>query len=640
MPNVDPHALKRAIACTRDYLLQQQHPDGYWATELESDVSVTAGYIPFMRYLGVEVGDRKRAVSQALRDAQLPEGGWSSYWGGEGNLDVSIQAYLSLKLLGHSASEPLMQRARAFILAQGGIERANTFTKIMLALFGQYDWVHLPSLPPGLLLLPNWFPITIYDFASWARATIVALTVVITYRPVHPLSEAEALHELTLESTGASRGPRHPLWSWEMWFLIVDWLLKVWERVPCKPVRARALQEAERWIVAHQDRDGGWGGILLPWVYSLVALRCLGYANDHPVVARGLQGMEDFIIVDDGAMRLQPAVSPVWDTAYATIALREAGLPPDHPALVKAANWLLGKQVLSDGDWQVKRPRVKPGGWAFEFENDRYPDIDDSVLVPTALLAVQAPDPDRKREAIARAVDWVLNMQSRQGGWAAFDVDNDMEMLAHIPFADFLTPLDPASVDVTAHVVELLGRLGYNPAHPALQRAVRYMRSEQQENGAWFGRWGVNYIYGTSAALMALREVGEDPQEDTMRKAVGWLKQHQNQDGGWGESCRSYEDQGLQGVGPSTASQTAWALLALLAAGEVRDPAVCRGITYLLGTQQSDGRWDEAFFTGTGFPRAFYLKYHMYPIYFPLIALARYHKLTQEGRYDHGQLGE
>jgi squalene-hopene/tetraprenyl-beta-curcumene cyclase len=628
---VDPHALKRAIARTRDYLLEQQHPDGYWVAELESDVSVTAGYIPFMHYLGVDVGDRERKVLQTLRDAQLPEGGWGSYWGGPGNLDVSIQAYLSLKLLGRSASEPMMERARAFILAQGGIERANTFTKIMLALFGQYDWARLPSLPPELLLLPNWFPITIYDFASWARATIVALSVVIAHRPVHSLSEAQALHELTLEPGGASGSSRDPLWSWETGFRVTDRVLKAWERVPCKPGRARALREAERWILAHQDRDGSWGGIMLPWVYSLVALRCLGYANDHPAMARGLEGMEGFIVEEDDTMRLQPAVSPVWDTAYATIALREAGLPPDHPALVQAAGWLLEKQVLCGGDWQVKRPHAEPGGWAFEFENDRYPDIDDSVLVPMALLTVQTPDPDRKREAVARAVDWVLDMQSRQGGWAAFDVDNDMEMLAHIPFADFMTPLDPVSVDVTAHVVELLGRLEYDAAHSALQHAVTYLRREQQENGTWFGRWGVNYIYGTAAVLMALREIGEDPEGDAVRRAVRWLKQHQDQDGGWGESCRSYEDPSLQGVGPSTASQTAWALLGLLAAGEARDSAVHSGIAYLLGTQQSDGHWDEPFFTGAGFPGAFYLKYHMYPIYFPLIALARYQKMTQEG---------
>lgn len=628
MPDVHPHLLRRAVALTRDHLLQQQHPDGYWVGELESDLSVTAGYIPFMRYLGVDVGDRKQKVSRVLRRAQLPDGSWSSYCGGPGNLDVSIQVYLSLKLLGHSASEPLMERARTFILGQGGVERANTFTKIMLALFGQYRWARLPSLPPEVMLLPNWSPVTIYDFASWARATMVALSVVIAHRPTHSLPEEKALHELKGEPVGAPVND-HPLWSWETGLLITDRLLKAWDRLPYKPGRAQALREAERWILAHQDRDGSWGGILLPWVYSLVALRCLGYGNDHPAMVKGLEGMEGFIVEDDDNMRLQPAVSPVWDTAYTTLALREAGLPADHPALCQAASWLLGKQVLCDGDWRVKRPHTEPGGWAFEFENDRYPDIDDSVLVAMALLATETSDPARKREAVARAVDWVLDMQSRQGGWAAFDVDNHMEMLAHIPFADFMTPLDPVSVDVTAHVVELLARLGYDPSRPALERAVTHIRREQQQNGAWFGRWGVNCVYGTFAALMALREVGEVPQEETMRRAAAWLKQHQNEDGGWGESCRSYEDGELQGVGPSTASQTAWALLGLLAAGEVHHPAVGRGIAYLLDTQQGDGRWNEPFFTGTGFPGAFYLKYHLYPIYFPLLALARYQRMIQ-----------
>jgi len=631
MPSIDRYALERAISRTRDHLLEQQSPEGYWVAELESDVSVTAGYVPFMRYLGVNVGSRGRKVSRVLLNAQLPEGGWSSYWGGPGNLDVSIQAYLSLKLLGHHASEPFMERARAFILDQGGIERSNTFTKIMLALFGQYAWDRLPSLPPELMLLPTWSPITIYDCASWARATIVALTVIIAHQPVHPLSETEGLQELLLEPTAEAKPAGPALGSWESGFLALDRLLKVWERIPYKPARRRALREAERWILAHQDSDGSWGGIMLPWVYSLVALKCMGHANDAPAMSRGLQGLETFIVDADDTMRLQPAVSPVWDTAYSTIALREAGLDPDHPALVRAATWLLGKQVTSEGDWQVKVSHAKPGGWAFEFENNRYPDVDDSVLVPMALLAVETPSQDQKRRAIARAVDWVLNMQSRNGGWAAFDVDNDMEMLSHIPFADFMTPLDPVSVDVTAHVVELLARLEVEPTHPALQRAMAYLRGEQEESGAWFGRWGVNYVYGTSAVLMALRQAGEGPREPTILQAVRWLKERQNPDGGWGESCQSYEDESLQGIGPSTASQTAWALLGLLAAGDVDDAAVRRGVAHLLDTQLGDGRWDEPYYTGTGFPGAFYLKYHMYPIYFPLLALARYKRMTEGG---------
>lgn len=632
MTTVDLQALEQAIGKTRDHLLRQQRPEGYWVGELESDVSVTAGYISFMRFLGVAHAKRTRKVIHVLRGAQLASGGWSSYWGGEGNLDVSIQAYLALKLAGQPAHEPFVQQARDFILAQGGIERANTFTKIMLALFGQYDWGRLPMMPPEVMLLPNGFPITIYDFASWARATIVALTVVLAHRPIHSVPKGEGVSELYREAARPPSNAPDGLLTWRRFFLSLDRLLKAREGMAWKPGRKSALRKAEQWIVAHQEADGSWGGIMLPWVYSLVALKCLGYPNDHPVVARGLAGMETFILEDGAAMHLQPALSPVWDTAYTTIALSEAGLPPDHPALVKAAQWLLGQQVLAGGDWQVKRPQVEPGGWAFEFENDAYPDVDDSVLVPMALRAVRVPDEATKSRAIERAVDWVLSMQGRRGGWAAFDVDNDKEMLAHIPFADFMTPLDPVSADVTAHVVELLGRLGYSPTQPNLSRALAYLRGEQGENGAWFGRWGVNYIYGTAAALMGLRAAGEDMQQDYIRRAVCWLEQHQNADGGWGETCRSYEDDRWQGSGPSTASQTAWALLGLLAAGEEDRPAVSGGVEHLLRTQAGDGRWAEAAFTGTGFPRAFYLRYHMYPIYFPLMALAHFRKAIRASR--------
>jgi squalene-hopene/tetraprenyl-beta-curcumene cyclase len=624
LATLDSSSLGQAIGRARQYLLSLQSPEGYWVGELESDVSVTAGYVPFMRFLEIDIPDREQKVVNLLRSTQLPDGGWSSHPGGEGSLDVSVQAYLALKMAGCSTQETFVQRARDFILAKGGVERAHTFTKIMLALFGQFDWARLPMLPPELMLLPNSFPINIYDFASWARATIVALSVIMAYRPIHPLPEQEGVGELHLAAAARRRGRPPGLLTWERFFLAADRLLKIWERSPWKPGRARALSEAIRWIRAHQEADGSWGGIMLPWVYSLAALKCAGYSRDDPTFAKGEAGLEEFILEDDSTMHLQPAVSPVWDTAYSIIALRDSGLEADHPALVKAAHWLLEQQVLTGGDWQVKRPRSQPGGWAFEFENDLYPDVDDSVLVPIALRMVQLPDEARKAEAIGRSVRWVLSMQGRNGGWAAFDVDNHKELLAHIPFADFMTPLDPVSVDVTAHVVELMARLDDDQNRPALKRALRYLRQEQEDDGAWFGRWGVNYIYGTAAVLMALHEVGEESQQGHIRSSVRWLKSCQDDDGGWGESCLSYEDADWRGIGPSSASQTAWAVLGLLAAGEGRDTASARGIQYLIRTQRSDGGWDEEAFTGTGFPRAFYLRYHMYPIYFPLMALSRY----------------
>ncbi len=625
--------VRQAIQRTQDFLLAQQHSEGYWVAELESDASVSAGYIPLMRFMGVEDPRRERKVVHFLRQKQLADGGWDSYPGGEGSLDVSVQVYFALKLAGIPAGEPSMQRAREFILAQGGVEGTHTFTKLMLAPFGQFDWARLPTLPPELMLLPNWFPMTIYDFASWARETIVALLVLMARRPVYPLTEEEGIGELYRGAAVPPTKKAHGLVSWKRFFLGLDRLLKVWERVPWKPGRERALRKAERWIVEHQEADGSWGGIMLPWVYSLFALKSRGYADEHPVIARGLAGLEDFIVEDADTLRLQPAVSPVWDTALTLIALRDSGLPPDHPALVRAARWLMGKQVLTGGDWQVKNPHTEPGGWAFEFENDFYPDVDDSVVVPLALRLVHLPEEAEekaKTQAIERAVRWVLSMQCRDGGWAAFDVDNDKEVLAHIPFADFMTPLDPTSVDVTAHVVELLGKLGYPRDHSALSRALRYVWENQEEDGAWFGRWGVNYVYGTAAVLPALRQVGEEIEQARIRQAVGWLVRHQNEDGGWGESCRSYKEPSQRGIGPSTASQTAWALLALLAVGEEENPAVVRGIEYLLRMQRDDGRWDEETFTGTGFPRAFYLRYHFYPLYFPLMALGRFERVVSD----------
>jgi squalene-hopene/tetraprenyl-beta-curcumene cyclase len=632
-------SLDRAIKKTQNYLLKRQSPKGYWVGELESDVSVTADYIPMMRFMSVEIPERQRKVVNFLRATQLAEGGWSSYPGGASEVNVSVQAYLALKAAGIPAQEPFMQRARDSILAHGGVQRTHTFTKIMLAHLGQYPWQDLPTLPPELMLLPNWFPVNIYEFASWARATIVALTIVMTNRPVCSLPESQSIHELYVaadpeDSIGKSsqasrRSSSSGLFTWERFFLVVDRLLKRWERVPFKPGRARALKKAERWILDRQEADGGWGGIMLPWVYSLFALKSLGYANDYPAVAKALAGLEGFIVEDDTVLRLQPAVSPVWDTALALIALRDSGLPADHPAAEKAARWLLNEQVRAGGDWQVKNPHTEPGAWAFEFENDYYPDVDDSTMVPMALSLVRLPEDAKRIQAIDRGVRWTLSMQSSSGGWAAFDLNNNSEMLAHIPFADFMTPLDPSTADVTAHVVELMGRFKYSQDHPVMRKALNYLWAEQQDDGSWFGRWGVNYIYGTWSVLLALREAGQDMQQEKVRQAVAWLQAHQNADGGWGESCSSYEIPCPGGACPSTASQTAWAILGLLAAGEQESPVVDKGIQFLLDNQRSDGDWDEELFTGTGFPRAFYLKYHLYPIYFPLMALARFQNAIQ-----------
>jgi squalene-hopene/tetraprenyl-beta-curcumene cyclase len=632
-PQPDVEALTGAISRIQGYLLQHQAPDGYWVAELESDVSVSAGYVVVMRFMGITQPDRERRIVRFLKSQQLPDGGWFGYPGGHGNLDVSVQAYFALKLAGVSAHEPFMERAKAFILSQGGARKTHTFTRILIALLGQFKWEGLPSLPPELMLLPNWSPLTIYEFASWARATIVDLMVILTVKPVCPIPESLGIAELYTEPWDEidwSLSPAEKRLSWEGFYLFLDKLFKGYEKLPLHPGRRRALQRAVDWIIEHQEADGSWGGIMLPWIYSLAVLKSLGYPLDHPAVAKGLAGLEDFIVEDESIFRLQPAVSVIWDTALTMIALSDSGLEEDHPALIKASRWLLQKQVLSGGDWQVKNPRTEPGAWSFEFENEKYPDVDDTAAVPLALLRVQLAEEEAKQEAIARAVSWILSMQSRDGGWAAFDRDNDMQILARIPYADFLTPLDPTSVDVTAHAMELLAKSSHSGGQAAYRRALAYLRRKQEADGSWYGRWGVNYVYGTGAVLPILCEAGQEEDKNRIEQAVCWLKAHQNEDGGWGESCASYEDPSLRGIGPSTASQTAWALIGLLSAGEGDSRAVRSGVDHLLSSQLRDGTWEEEPFTGTGFPRAFYLRYHGYRLYFPLMALARYRRWLQQ----------
>ena len=632
-------ALDRAIERAQAYLLRHQHAEGYWWAELESNVTITAEYLLLTYFLGAWDATRSRRMAGYLLQQQRPDGTWAVYYGGPGDLNTTIEAYFALKLAGHSPDEPCMRRAREFILSQGGIARSRVFTRIWLALFGQYDWRALPVMPPEVMLLPSWSPFNIYAFACWARETIVPLLVVMTLKPHCALPQGAGVDELYCDPADRRRATfrfdRRPL-TWRNFFLVTDRVLRLLERFPWKPARRAALRRAEDWIVAHQETDGSWGGIQPPWVYSLIALHCLGHGLEHPVMSRGLRGFEGFGMEEGDAFHIQPCVSPVWDTALAAIALLDSGLRPDHPALQQAARWLLKEQVLTGGDWQVKAQSVEPGGWAFEFENDLYPDTDDTAEVIMALRRIRLPEQAEAEKAIERGVRWLLAMQSRNGGWASFDVDNTRRFVTRIPFADFGATIDPPSEDVTAHVVELLGllrkggdslRTGSNGR--SLRRALAYLQRCQEPDGAWFGRWGVNYVYGAGAVLPALHAAGEDMAQAYVRRAVDWLETHQNPDGGWGETCASYDNPGLRGRGPSTASQTAWALLGLLAArpSAQADPAVRRSIGYLLGSQTEEGDWEEPHFTGTGFPRDFMLKYHFYRVYFPLSALGRYRSL-------------
>lgn len=622
---------REAARRARDALLARQHPDGYWRGELEADASVTAGLIPVMVAVHGRIDPvrRDKAVAFVL-GRQQADGGWPAYHGGPGSLNVSVQAYFGLKLAGVPAGDPAMTRARAFILAQGGVERTNLVTKMWLAVFGQYDYAHLPSVPPELMLLPERGPFGLYDFASWSRETLVALMLVSAVKPTFPVPAAAGVPELYARPAP----PRTPARGvWPALFRAADVILKLWEKLPWQPGRAAAIAAAEAWLVRHQEADGSWGGIMLPWVYAIFALKGLGYPNDHPVLARAVAGLDGFIVEDDASLRLEPAVSPVWDTAWAVLALRESGLPPDHPALQRAGAWLLSQEIRHLGDWHVKNPRLQPGGWAFEFANVFYPDLDDTPVVARALLALQLPDEleERKRGAVERALAWTLGMQSKDGGFAAFDRDNDMRALAHVPFADFVPPLDPTCADVTAHVLELLAAV--DQRGPSRERALAYLTATQEADGAWYGRWGVNYLYGTGLALAALGEASQGPLPSAAERAAAWLVRHQNGDGGWGETCASYEAPGAatRGRGPSTASQTGWALMGLLAVRGPGDPAVQRGVAYLCEQQGCDGEWREDAFTGTGFPGTFYLRYDLYRVSFPLLALARVAARSEAG---------
>jgi squalene-hopene/tetraprenyl-beta-curcumene cyclase len=620
-----PDRTREALDRAREHLLALQHDEGWWKGELETNVTMDAEDLLLREFLGIGDPQTTQEAARWIRSAQRADGSWSNFWGGPGDLSTTIEAYAALRLAGDSPGDEHMLAASAFVREHGGVEKARVFTHIWLALFGAWSWEHVPVLPPELMLFPSWVPLNAYDFACWARQTVVALTVVLTYRPVRPLPFG--LDELRGSEPWSPPAARSLT---DRVLLALDRVLHVYHHHPIGPLRRLALRRAEHWIAARQEADGSWGGIQPPWVYSLMALHLRGYGAEHPAIIRGLEGLEKFTIREDAdgprglrapSRRLEACQSPVWDTALALVALADAGLPGDDPAAVRAADWLLDEEITGRGDWAVRRPELPAGGWAFEFANVNYPDVDDTAEVVLGLLTVDHPEPDRLRAAVERATVWLEGMQSSGGGWAAFDADNCRELIRDLPFCDFGEVIDPPSADVTAHSLEMLAVLERAGTSPA-QRGLEWLLGAQEPDGSWFGRWGVNYVYGTGAAVPALIAAGIDPGSDPIRRAVNWLEAHQNQDGGWGEDCRSYDDPGWVGRGDSTASQTAWALLALHAAGE-RSASVDRGVSWLVQTQRPDGTWDEPQYTGTGFPSDFYINYHLYRLVFPIMALGR-----------------
>ena len=631
-PEIDTARLHGAIERARSRLLAMQGPDGFWVAELETDSTLTSEYLMLRHLLGKVDETKQRKAVAYLRETQLPEGGWNIYDGGPNHLSTTVKAYFALKLSGHSRDEPFMRRAREVILDQGGLLKANVFTKFTLAIFGQIDWRGVPAMPIELFLLPRWSFFNMHEISYWSRTMLTPLMIIFAHKPVVPVPPGADLMELRgdLEAKHDYWFPRDPrLLSWRNLFLATDRLLHWYEWHPVPRFRRLAMERATSWMLARMQGEGGLGAIYPAMANSVIALRCLGYEVEHPIVAKAFKQIESLEVEDDRTLNIQPCLSPVWDTCLAVNALRASGLPADHPALVSACRWLLSKQTWKEGDWKVKAPGAEPGGWYFQFENEFYPDIDDTGVVMTALSKTVLPDDPEKRAALTQALKWAMPMQSRDGGWASYDKDNNKLFLNEIPFADHKALLDPPTADLTGRMLEMLGHLGRTRSDPAVMRAIAFLRRQQEPEGCWYGRWGVNYIYGTWSVLAGLRAIGEPMEQSYVRRAIDWLVGRQNPDGGWGESCHSYDDPRTAGQGPSTASQTAWALLGLLHAGVVQHAAVHQGIDYLLRSHSAAGGWDERGFTGTGFPRVLYLRYHLYSLYFPLWALSLYRTLRR-----------
>jgi len=616
-------ALKKGV----DYLAGLQYPDGYWWGELTADTTLESDFILLQLWLYPPEGSSwnpptRDLVDKAVRSIlarQLPDGGFNIYQKGPSEVSASVKAYFALKLAGLPMDGPQLSRARQKILELGGIQAANSYVKINLSLFGLYPREHCPSIPPEIILLPGKF---IYQMSSWTRAIVVPLSIVHSHNPMRPVPAGFNLQELFLPGGRMKyRGGRHAL-SWRSLFLALDRLLKLAEGHEPKWLRARALREAERWMLERTRYSDGLGAIYPPMMYILMAFDVLGYDRNHPdFVEAHNQFMR--LLTDDGErFFFQPCFSPVWDTAIAMFALAASGVA-EQETLRRGADWLLTKEVRHKGDWAIKRPNVEPGGWYFEFANEFYPDIDDTAMVLLALRHATASNPKAQRAAVDRALRWLLAMQSQDGGWAAFDVDNDWTPLSEVPFADHNAMLDPTCPDITGRVMDALCAWGLTGRHDAIRRGVAYLLRAQEQDGSWYGRWGVDYIYGTFLALRGLRAAGMGPTEAPVLRAAEWLRSIQNSDGGWGESCASY-DRNTFVPAESTASQTAWALLGLLAAGDAESSSVRRGIEYLAATQQEDGSWHEELTTGTGFPRVFYLVYQLYRQSFPVLAISDY----------------
>ena len=624
----DPWDLAERIAETvkrsHRYFLQNQHPDGYWWFELESNVTITAEYLMLLVFAGIEDKARSAKIATHILKQQRPDGTWAIYKGGKADISTTVEAYFALKLAGYPPDDSRLEKARRFILANGGPAKTRFFTRIFLAAFGQYEWKAIPSVPVEIMLLPRWVPLNIYNFSSWARATFVPLSVILDAKPVKTIPVDRGVRELFgRDPADDSPIEEEPALSWKRFFAHLDRLTKAIEGSRLRVFRKRGLEAALRWINDHQEESGDCGGIQPAMVNSTLALLVQGCPLSSAPVLKGLEALERYTIERDGELRLQSCISPVWDTALTALALHYSGLKQSSRPLARACQWLMSQQILKKGDWSVKRPRLEPGGWAFEFVNSWYPDVDDTAVV-LMFLHNYGSEGLVERGNLERAIGWLLGMQGKDGGWGAFDADNNTDVLNQIPFGDLEAMIDPSTPDITGRVLELLGQIKYPASTKAVRKALKFLRKTQDEDGLWWGRWGVNYVYGTWSVLAGLASIGEDMTRAYVRKAVETLKQYQNSDGGWGESCESYANKHLKMRGMSTPSQTAWAVMALVAAGEGACEPAIDGIRFLLSRQGPDGTWVEEEFTGTGFPKHFMIKYHNYRNCFPLMALGKF----------------
>ena len=623
--------IKRAA----DHLLALQNDDGYWCALLTADTTLESDYILLQLWMyppdagtGLWNPPHRSQIERAatrILSRQLPDGGFNIYVNGPAEISASVKAYFALKLAWLEFDDPRLTRLRERIIALGGIQVANSYTKVNLSLFDLYPREDTPSIPPEVMLLPGKL---LYQMSSWTRAIVVSLAIVHAHDPKRPVPAGFTLAELFIPGKSTGFESSDSWLSWRKTFINSDRILKLWESYGFARIRKDALRKCEHWMLERMKHAHGLGAIYPPMQYSIMALDVLGYSPDSPVRKEAVRQFENLIVDDGETFFFQPCFSPVWDTAIGAYALGEAGYS-GAPGLTKAADWLLDREIRRKGDWSVKRPHTEPSGWAFEFENDWYPDIDDTAMVALAFPHLRASNPQAQRETAKRAINWLLAMQSSDGGWAAFDVDNNWEILTHVPFADHNAMLDPTCADITGRTLEALAVNGLDRTHPACRRAIDYLVKTQLADGGWYGRWGVAYIYGTCFALRGLQAMHEDDHEPYIQRANEWLRSIQNPDGGWGESCASY-DNDLYTHAESTPTQTSWALMGLMAGGDTHSSSVRHGIEYLVRTQTEEGTWLEELATGTGFPKVFYLNYHYYRLYFPLLALAGFVKTHRQ----------